>query len=138
MDDLRARRLLEREKRRHERLKMLAEGPPSPCIGVCRIDERSGWCIGCYRNIDEIREWMITPPAERHRILETLKQRRASQPPADAHGIGHSDGAGAKPEEKAPTAKPAEKALTAKPAEKAPTAKPAEKAPTAKPAEKAK
>jgi predicted Fe-S protein YdhL (DUF1289 family) len=111
MDELRARRLLEREKRRHERLKMLAEGPPSPCIGVCRIDERSGWCIGCYRNIDEIREWMITPPAERHRILEALKQRRASQPPANAHGAGasHSHGTGAKPEEKPPTARPGEK-----------------------------
>jgi predicted Fe-S protein YdhL (DUF1289 family) len=111
MDELRARRLLEREKRRHERLKMLAEGPPSPCIGVCRIDERSGWCVGCYRNIDEIREWMITPPAERHRILEALKQRRASQPPANTHGAGasHSHGTGAKPEEKPPTARPGEK-----------------------------
>lgn len=102
MDDQRARRLLERERRRAERLKALAEGPPSPCIGVCRIDDRSGWCIGCFRNIDEIREWMIMPPAERHRLLEELKQRRASQSPAAAHGAGSHPGAAsaAKPDEK--------------------------------------
>ncbi|MFZ5792765.1 MAG: DUF1289 domain-containing protein [Pseudomonadota bacterium] len=90
MEDLRTRRLLEREKRRAERLKQLADGPPSPCIGVCRIDERSGWCLGCYRTIDEIREWIIMPPAERHRLLVALTQRRHAQPPAEAHGHGQS------------------------------------------------
>jgi predicted Fe-S protein YdhL (DUF1289 family) len=96
MDDLRARRLLDRERRRAERLKMLAEGPASPCIGVCRIDDRTGWCFGCYRTIDEIRDWMITPPAERHRMLEELKQRKAAQPPANAQGptSGHGPGPG--------------------------------------------
>jgi predicted Fe-S protein YdhL (DUF1289 family) len=104
MDDLRARRILDRERRRAERLKALAEGPASPCIGICRIDGRTGWCIGCYRNIDEIREWMITPPAEHHRMLEELKQRRMTQSPAQAQGAasGHSHGATAKAGDKAP------------------------------------
>jgi predicted Fe-S protein YdhL (DUF1289 family) len=102
MDDLRARRLLDRERRRAERLKLLSEGPASPCIGVCRIDDRTGWCFGCYRTIDEIREWMVTPPAERHRMLEELKQRRMKQSPAGAHGAGpgHGHGPTGKPEDK--------------------------------------
>jgi predicted Fe-S protein YdhL (DUF1289 family) len=105
MDDQRARRILDRERRRAERLKSLAEGPASPCIGICRIDDRTGWCIGCYRNIDEIREWMITPPAERHRMLEELKQRRMTQPPAQVQGAasGHSHGPVAKAGDKSPS-----------------------------------
>ena len=30
---------------------------PSPCINVCRMDERSGWCVGCFRSLDEIAAW---------------------------------------------------------------------------------
>jgi uncharacterized protein len=29
----------------------------SPCINVCQMDEKSGLCIGCYRNIEEIQGW---------------------------------------------------------------------------------
>ena len=27
---------------------------PSPCINVCRMDERTGWCEGCQRTLTEI------------------------------------------------------------------------------------
>ena len=30
---------------------------PSPCISVCRIDETSTLCVGCYRSINEIIDW---------------------------------------------------------------------------------
>ena len=30
---------------------------PSPCINVCRMNQHSGLCEGCYRNIDEIIQW---------------------------------------------------------------------------------
>ena len=29
----------------------------SPCINVCRMDEQSGLCAGCFRTIDEISVW---------------------------------------------------------------------------------
>ena len=29
----------------------------SPCIGVCAMDEATGFCQGCYRTIDEIQGW---------------------------------------------------------------------------------
>ena len=49
----------------------------SPCISVCRIDEATSYCAGCYRTIDEIRDWIIMPPEERHRVLDRLIERRA-------------------------------------------------------------
>ena len=64
-----------RERRRAERLRLLASGPPSPCISVCQIDPATGRCLGCKRTIDEIRDWMIMPPEERQRVLEVLRQR---------------------------------------------------------------
>jgi len=66
----------QREQRRLERMRLLASGPPSPCISVCQIDEATGWCLGCKRTIEEIREWMIMPPEERQRVLDALPGRR--------------------------------------------------------------
>ena len=28
----------------------------SPCIDVCKMDEASGLCQGCYRRLDEIED----------------------------------------------------------------------------------
>ncbi len=66
-----------RARLRAERLRMLAEGPPSPCISVCQIEEATGWCLGCRRSIDEIRDWMIMSPEERQRVLDALPARRS-------------------------------------------------------------
>ena len=65
-----------RERRRELRLRALAEGPPSPCISVCQIDDATGLCLGCRRTIDEIRDWIIMSPEERQRLLEALALRR--------------------------------------------------------------
>ena len=65
-----------REERRALRLRALAEGPPSPCISVCQIDDVTGLCLGCRRSIDEIRDWIIMPKEEREKLLEALTQRR--------------------------------------------------------------
>jgi hypothetical protein len=70
-------RRLAREKRREERRRLLASGPPSPCISVCQIDPKTGWCIGCHRTIDEIRDWIISTPEERQKILDALAVRRS-------------------------------------------------------------
>jgi len=65
-----------REERRVLRLRALAEGPPSPCISVCQIDDTTALCLGCRRTIDEIRDWIIMPREEREKLLEALAQRR--------------------------------------------------------------
>ncbi|MEX2200992.1 MAG: DUF1289 domain-containing protein [Dongiaceae bacterium] len=73
----------DREERRAERLRNLRAGPPSPCISVCTIDEKTGWCVGCARTIDEIRDWLIMTPAQKEHLLGDLDlrqgRRRAGQ-----------------------------------------------------------
>jgi predicted Fe-S protein YdhL (DUF1289 family) len=66
----------QRARRRAERQQLIASGPRSPCISVCQLDDRTGWCIGCLRTIDEIRDWIIMTPDERHRVLALLAERR--------------------------------------------------------------
>jgi predicted Fe-S protein YdhL (DUF1289 family) len=53
----------------------VANTVPSPCINVCRIDRRSGWCEGCRRSIDEIARWPLADDGERRAILAQLSER---------------------------------------------------------------
>ena len=49
---------------------------PSPCIGVCRIDEATGWCAGCWRTLDEIAGWGTADDATRRRIWQAIEARQ--------------------------------------------------------------
>ena len=49
---------------------------PSPCINVCRMDERTGWCEGCLRSIDEIAQWASFDDTAKRGVWEALAQRR--------------------------------------------------------------
>lgn len=51
-----------------------ARAVPSPCIGVCTLDEATV-CQGCGRSIDEITRWRSMPDAERDAILARLARR---------------------------------------------------------------
>jgi len=74
-----------RAERRQERRALLESGPPSPCIAICEYDEQAGWCRGCYRTLDEIREWPILLPADRQAVLDRCRDRRGSViPPVSA------------------------------------------------------
>ena len=48
---------------------------PSPCIKVCRIDD-DGFCVGCKRTLDEIRDWMILSEYEQNMLIYELKWRQ--------------------------------------------------------------
>jgi hypothetical protein len=74
--DFAAERQVERERRRAERRRLLASGPASPCVSVCQMDPMTGYCVGCLRTIDEIRDWIISPPDERNKILAQLPGRK--------------------------------------------------------------
>jgi len=50
-------------------------GPDSPCTGICRIDQATGWCLGCKRTLDEIADWPRLPAQGRQAILRRLQQR---------------------------------------------------------------
>lgn len=49
----------------------------SPCIGVCSIDESTGFCQGCYRNIDEIQQWWNLDNAQKQAVVVLASDREA-------------------------------------------------------------
>jgi predicted Fe-S protein YdhL (DUF1289 family) len=49
---------------------------PSPCISVCRLDEGKV-CTGCFRHVEDIREWRAATDERRREIVRQADQRRA-------------------------------------------------------------
>ena len=49
----------------------------SPCILVCSIDMKSGFCFGCGRTRDEIAGWMEMTPGTRREVMALLPARLA-------------------------------------------------------------
>ncbi len=49
--------------------------PLSPCIGICRLDER-GYCEGCLRTGEEIARWRSMSDAERWRFMRDVLPAR--------------------------------------------------------------
>ena len=47
----------------------------SPCINICRIDDATGWCVGCGRTLDEITRWGGTSDADRDAVMAALPAR---------------------------------------------------------------
>lgn len=47
----------------------------SPCILVCSIDMKTGYCFGCGRTRDEIGDWLTMTSAERRAIMDVLPAR---------------------------------------------------------------
>jgi predicted Fe-S protein YdhL (DUF1289 family) len=48
----------------------------SPCVNVCRMNERSGLCEGCLRTIDEIALWSRLDDETKREVLALIAQRR--------------------------------------------------------------
>ncbi|MFZ6711433.1 DUF1289 domain-containing protein [Undibacterium sp. TC9W] len=48
---------------------------PSPCVNICRMDEKTGLCSGCYRNIDEIICWSKADNHKKLEIWDLVQQR---------------------------------------------------------------
>ena len=49
--------------------------PESPCVNICRMDAANQYCVGCWRTLDEIREWSTLSSEERAQILSELEAR---------------------------------------------------------------
>lgn len=61
---------------------LLTQGVVSPCINVCRMDDRTGWCLGCFRTIEEIAVWSRATDDRRLQILLAVERRRFEHDPA--------------------------------------------------------
>jgi uncharacterized protein len=49
----------------------------SPCIGICSMDDRTGFCHGCYRTVDEIKAWWDLSPSDKKDLLTVLDERQS-------------------------------------------------------------
>jgi uncharacterized protein len=47
----------------------------SPCILVCAIDMKTGFCFGCGRTREEIGAWSVMSPQNRRTIMADLSAR---------------------------------------------------------------
>jgi len=48
----------------------------SPCINICTLDATNGFCVGCFRTLDEISVWSRASNDERLNILDAVARRR--------------------------------------------------------------
>ena len=49
---------------------------PSPCISLCLLDDTNSFCIGCFRMVDELRDWCIMTAEQKLKILEEIEERK--------------------------------------------------------------
>jgi predicted Fe-S protein YdhL (DUF1289 family) len=54
---------------------------PSPCISLCRLDEQKV-CLGCFRHVEDIREWRSADD-ERRRVIKAEAQVRRDSAETD-------------------------------------------------------
>jgi len=48
----------------------------SPCNGFCKLDKLSEFCLGCFRNINEIINWQILTDKEKAEVINNLETRK--------------------------------------------------------------
>jgi predicted Fe-S protein YdhL (DUF1289 family) len=49
----------------------------SPCVGLCAFDGKTGFCVGCLRTLDEIRDWKKMTDHRRHQVIHDRSRRQA-------------------------------------------------------------
>ncbi len=59
----------------------------SPCITVCKMDEKSELCLGCWRTIDEIVAWGSHSDDAKEKILALIKFRKIEAKNASSNSI---------------------------------------------------
>ncbi len=47
----------------------------TPCVKVCAVDGRTGYCLGCRRTLPEIAGWAKLSDQERADIMTALPDR---------------------------------------------------------------
>jgi len=48
----------------------------SPCTGVCTLIPGTELCAGCYRSVDEIRDWLYYDDPAKRQVMQRLDARR--------------------------------------------------------------
>ena len=50
---------------------------PSPCVGVCQINSKTKFCLGCLRSLREVAHWSRYSRTEKLAVVDGIKQRQA-------------------------------------------------------------
>ena len=50
---------------------------PSPCVGVCQINSKTKFCLGCGRSGREVAHWARYSRTEKLAVVDSIKQRQA-------------------------------------------------------------
>jgi uncharacterized protein len=48
----------------------------SPCNSVCKMDQKSSLCLGCWRTIDEIVAWSSYDDMTKKAVWLLIEQRK--------------------------------------------------------------
>jgi uncharacterized protein len=48
----------------------------SPCNSICKMDENSGLCLGCWRTIDEIVAWSSDSDEKKKKVWSLIALRK--------------------------------------------------------------
>lgn len=54
----------------------------SPCIRNCCLDD-ADICLGCFRSLEEIKDWGVVDSRQRHIILQNARRRKDAYPQVD-------------------------------------------------------
>ncbi|MCJ8299123.1 MAG: DUF1289 domain-containing protein [Pseudomonadales bacterium] len=54
---------------------LIASAEMSPCVGVCKTDDSTGWCFGCGRTDSEIAQWQVYDEQQRAGVVDQLVVR---------------------------------------------------------------
>lgn len=50
----------------------------SPCVQVCTLDENK-ICMGCYRSVEEVRNWFRFTDKEKKQAIKNADERRRAK-----------------------------------------------------------
>ena len=50
----------------------------SPCVGVCQINAKTKFCLGCFRTLREVAHWSRYSDDEKCEVLRALRERQSN------------------------------------------------------------
>ena len=48
----------------------------SPCVDKCKIDEKTNFCLGCFRALEEISSWSTYDNKQKQKIINLISKRK--------------------------------------------------------------
>jgi|YNPMSStandDraft_1061717.scaffolds.fasta_scaffold17884_1 hypothetical protein len=48
----------------------------SPCVNICKLDSTKTFCVGCFRTIGEITNWIFYSDEQRTKIINEIQTRK--------------------------------------------------------------